>query len=437
MSDLSLDFDEGIIIETEGVHRSGNGGNSYLKKMLLTNKNIIYVTSQKSGGMFSKSVDVVNKIPLSEVKVINGQVFVNQKKTDLFEYALQIQFVTGTEEYSYSEGSKKITSQWVNELNRLLGDGQPVQASSTPKKNFFGGLSGLASSVGTMAGTLGQSVSSAAKQAADQAGITYENARAQMEAKNQERAQAGNTFQQASIPQQRAQQSGGFCVNCGTQLTPGAKFCPGCGAPIGTSVASAPTPPPVPTTPVSNPETRQQEFAGVIVKCPNCGQPISNTDVVCPSCGHQITGRAASSSVQRLQDQLMAVEYSRQQKTAFGSLVQSFTGSDDEESAISSKKVTLIKSFPIPNTIEEIAEFVILAAGSIDVNLSKVSLGNKWGRAGNDFKANERGISDAWVGKLQQAYQKAELTFSDKPIFGKIKEIYTEKMTELNMLKKK
>jgi hypothetical protein len=44
MADYTLDFDEGIIIETEGVHRSGNGGNSYIKKMLLTNKNIIYVT---------------------------------------------------------------------------------------------------------------------------------------------------------------------------------------------------------------------------------------------------------------------------------------------------------------------------------------------------------------------------------------------------------
>jgi predicted RNA-binding Zn-ribbon protein involved in translation (DUF1610 family) len=424
MVDYNLDFDEGIIIETEGVHRSGNGGNSDIKKMLLTNKNIIYVTNQKTGGMFSKSVDVVDKVPLSEVKVINGQVFVTQKKTDLFEYALQIQFVSGIEEYSYSEGSKKITNQWVSELNRLLGNGQPVQEQSATKNSFLGELSDIASSIGTMAGTLGQSVSSAAKQAADQAGIAYENARAQMEAKKQKQAQAEVAFQQTFAPQQQAQPS-----------NPGTKFCPGCGTAVS---SSAPTMnvPSIPTDAPVNPAARQQEFAGIIVKCPNCGQPISNTDVVCPSCGYQITGRAASSSVQRLQDQLMAVEYSRQQKTALGSLVHSFTGHDDEESVISSKKVTLIKSFPIPNTIEEIAEFVILAAGSIDVNLSKVSLGNKLGRAGNDSKANERGISDAWVGKLQQAYQKAELTFSDKPIFAKIKEIYIKKMTELNMLKK-
>ena len=155
----------------------------------------------------------------------------------------------------------------------------------------------------------------------------------------------------------------------------------------------------------------------------------------CPACGHQVTDRAASSSVQRLVSELMVIENSRRQKNALDDLVQSFTGTGSEEAAISSKKVTLIKNFPIPNTIEEISEFIILAAGNIDVGLSKVSLGNKFGRSGNDFKANERGISDAWVGKLQQAYQKAELMFSDMPIFKKIQEVYISKMRELNMLK--
>lgn len=431
MADLNLDLDEGIILETDGVHRLGNRENPYIEKMLLTNKNIIYVTSQKTGGIFSKSVDVVDKTPLSEVKVINGQVFVSQKKRDLFDYVLQIQFVSDVEEYSYSEDSKKKTSQWVNELNRLLGNGQPVQNhGSSKKKDFFGGLSDTASSVGTAAGTLGQSVFSAAKQAADQAGISYENAKAQME---QERAVLQKAFAPQTASSSASHSKDHFCVKCGTKLDPGAKFCSRCGTAVDSPVPSMNVPP----IPTANPTARQQEFAGVVVKCPHCGQPISDTDVVCPSCGYQISGRAASNSVQRLQDQLMAVEYSRQQKTAFGSLVHSLTGNDDEESAISSKKITLIKSFPIPNTIEEIAEFVILAAGNIDVNLSKVSLGNKWGRLGNDIKANKRGISDAWVGKLQQAYQKAELTFSDKPIFEKIKEIYAKKMIELNMLKKK
>ena len=41
MEDYNLDFDEGIIIETEGVHRSGNGGNSTSKRCFSLTK-ILY-----------------------------------------------------------------------------------------------------------------------------------------------------------------------------------------------------------------------------------------------------------------------------------------------------------------------------------------------------------------------------------------------------------
>lgn len=309
MVDLNLDFDEGVILETDEVHRSANGGrSSYIKNMFLTNKNIIYVTSQKTGGMFSKSVDVVDKVPLSEVKVINGQVLASQKKTDLFEYALQIQFISGIEEYSYSEGSKKITNQWVNELNNLLGSGQPVMTQASAKKNdFLGGLSGLASSVGAMAGSLGQSVSSAAKQATDQAGISYENAKAQMEAKRQVQAQEEAAFHQAFAPQTTpppiSRATGSFCVNCGTKLNPGAKFCPGCGAAVSAS-ASSMNVPPIPTASPANPTTRQQEFAGKIIKCPACGTEIPSFTAICPRCGHEINSTRVSSAIKDFTNQI-------------------------------------------------------------------------------------------------------------------------------------
>lgn len=426
MADYNIDFDEGIIIETEGVHRSGDGGNSYIKKMLLTNKNIIYVTSQKTGGMFSKSVDVVDKIPLSEVKVINGHVFVTQKKIDLFEYALQIQFVSNIEEYSYSEGSKKITNQWVSELNRLLGNGQPMQEQSTSKMNFLGGLSEIASSVGTMAGTLGQSVSSAAKQAADQAGITYENARAQIEAKKQEQAQAEAAFRQTFAPQQQAQPSGGFCANCGTRLNPGTKFCPGCGTAVG--AATSPSVPPVPQQ--SNPGTRQQEFAGTVLKCPNCGAVISQTTAVCPECGHRITGQAAVSSVQAFSDKLMMLE-TRRKGPGLGQMM------GVSADPVDTQKLALIQSFPIPNTIDDIQEFMLLAIANIDVALSKNTMANRSQRKmKGSLNVNitmPRTISDAWVAKMQQAYRKAAASFPNESAFAYIKQLYVNKMTELKM----
>ena len=433
MVDLNLDFDEGIILDTEGVHCSGNRGNTYIKNMVLTNKNIIYVTSQKTGGVFSKSVDVIDKRPLSEVKVINGQVLANQKKTDLFEYALQIQFVSGTEEYSYSEGSKKITNQWVNELNKLLGDEQLAMTQNSAKKNdFHGGLSGLASSVGSMAGTLGQSVSSAAKQAADQVGISYENARAQMESKRQEQAQEETAFQQAfnpqSAPQTGPKTTGTFCVNCGTKLDPGAKLCPGCGTAVGTTTPAAAVPP-IPTMTPANHETRQQEFAGTVLKCPNCGAVISQTTAVCPECGHHITGQAAVSSVQAFSDKLMLLE-SRRKGAGLGQL---FGVSADP---VDTQKLSLIRSFPIPNTIDDIQEFMLLAIANIDVGLSKNTLNNRYQskmKSGETSLTMPRTISDAWVAKMKQAYQKAAASFPNDSAFAYVRQLYVDKMTELKM----
>ena len=433
MADLNLDYDEGIILETEDVHRSGNGRNSHIKKMLLTHKNIIYITNQKTGGLFSKSVEVVNKVPLSEVKVINGQVLVHQKKTDLFEYALQIQFINGTEEYSYNESSKKITTQWVNELNKLLGTDQAVDTRGSSKTNdFLGGLSGVASSVGLMAGAIGQSFSSAAKQAADQTGVSIENAKAQMEARRQEQEQRETEFQKAFAPQtsipQMPNSTGFYCVNCGTKLDPGAKFCSGCGAAVRSSEPSENIPP-IPRAISANPATRQQGFAGNILKCPNCGAVISQTTAVCPECGHHITGQAAVSSVRAFSDKLMLLE-SRRKGASLG---QIFGLSVDP---VDNQKLSLITSYPIPNTIDDIQEFMLLAIANIDVSLSKNTLNNRYQSKMKGVESSlsmPRTISDAWVAKMKQAYQKAAVSFPNDPAFAYVRQLYVDKMMELKM----
>lgn len=426
MVDLNLDFDEGIILETEGVHCSKNGKKTLIKKMILTNKNIIYVTSQKTGGMFSKSVNVAKKVPLSEIKVINGQVLVSQLKTDLFEYGLQIQFMSGVEKYSYNEGSKKITNQWINELNRLLGDEQSIQTQdSIRKEEMFGGLSDIASSVGTMAGTLGQSMSSAAKQAADQVNAAYENTKEQFGAKHQEQEKAEIQKSYDTKPSQ-SRMAGRFCANCGTKLAPGIKFCSECGTAVGDSVSSMV--PPISTAQPSNFETRQQEFAGKVLKCPNCGAVISQTTAVCPECGHHITGQAAVSSVQLFSDKLMMLE-SKRKGAGLGQIL------GVTANPVDTQKLSLIRSFPIPNTIDDIQEFMMLAIANIDVSLSKNTFGNRLSKvkAVEDDSTVSRKISNAWVAKMQQAYQKAEASFPNEPAFEYVKQLYVDKMTELKM----
>ena len=425
MIDLHLGADEGILLEANLVTWITDNRTT-LDSLILTNKNI-YCVKKKGLGIISKPEMDITVRPLSDIKQLDGQLLVNKVWDDTNGFVLQIQYVDGIEKYSFDEITGRVATKWNNEIHRLLtGTVAPPNQGDTVT-NTIDALSGFAASLKKTAGSAMQTASEAAKQVANGATASVGTVVEQYQERQTEK-QA--TVQSGAVEAGRSSSGAKFCSNCGTKLEAGARFCPGCGTKVG---SAAPSVPDVPVQ-TQNPAERMQEYAGVVLKCPNCGQPISHADVVCPGCGYQIIGRAASSSVQQLQNQLMAIENSRSRNTALRSIITSVTGDDKAESDIATKKITLIKSFPIPNTIEEITEFVILAAGNIDVNLSKVSLGNKWGRIGNDFKANERGISDAWVGKLQQAYQKAELSFSDIPIFAKVKEIYTKKMSELNML---
>ena len=73
---------------------------------------------------------------------------------------------------------------------------------------------------------------------------------------------------------------------------------------------------------------------------------------------------------------------------------------------------------------------MILAASNIDMKL--YGTGNH-----PDETGALRAISDAWISKFEQAYQKAELSFSESPTFSKIQKIYLEKTKELNRQRKR
>lgn len=171
-----------------------------------------------------------------------------------------------------------------------------------------------------------------------------------------------------------------FCSNCGQQINDGAKFCPSCG------------------TAVSNEKTNNQRktvFEGNIHKCPNCGEVLNSFTSNCPSCGHEIRGASNSAAVQEFAVKLASAE-SRQEKIA------------------------IIRDFPIPNTKEDILEFMILASTNIGDNL-------------------EKDISAAWQSKTEQAYQKAQIIFQDEKEFSRIQNIYSQvcvKLTKQNKIEK-
>ena len=269
-----------------------------------------------------------------------------------------------------------------------------------------------------------------------------------------------------------------FCSNCGSKLNEVVKFCPECGTAVGNlpsandntasamhkggvlgdlsgmmasgikivtdkvnqtistiqddKIQNAQIPPMSSMSQQlssSNNSTRQQEYAGILLKCPNCGSPIGETTAICPDCGFRITGRSAVSSVQVFSEQLMAIEASRKKEgltEIFGLAVNT----------ADQKKLSLVRSFPIPNTVDDIFEFMLLAVTNIDVGLSKNTMMNRYQggvKSGESSVTMPKTISDAWVSKMKQAYQKAEVAFPNDPAFSSLQKIYYDKMKELKI----
>lgn len=112
-----------------------------------------------------------------------------------------------------------------------------------------------------------------------------------------------------------------YCINCGQELTEGAKFCSNCG----TSLEKVETtsmqdeknvmPPPIkeakkvedPLKTERKQSTyfeRKQEFAGKIIKCPSCGAELQSFTAVCPDCGHEINSQNVSVSLKEFIDSI-------------------------------------------------------------------------------------------------------------------------------------
>lgn len=448
MVNLELELDEGIVLQTTEVERYGIKELS-LNEMVLTNKNIVCVY-EKSTGLFSKPETIIEKIPLSTIKVANGQAQVMIHDSDEYGKGLQVLFISGhREHFIFSDSPKKTMPLWINEINKILV-GEPIMAihventqptyssESKPKKSFLGGLAGALGSL---------DIQSAMDKAQEKIGqfanqIQGEFSQSQQQEVDYSEPQVQTQEPPSISPQPQVQtvqvpnetvtnENAGkmlFCSNCGIKLNEGSKFCHGCGTAVGTIATqpqAVPTPPPIPTE--EKKSQRQQEFVGKVLKCPHCGGVINETTAICPECGIQITGKAAISSVQAFKEQLMAIESKR--KKAFGGMFGIYGTADPADK----QKLTLIRNFPIPNSIDDILEFMMLAIANIDVKLSK----NTWANSGQSMEVlaieMPKVISNAWVQKMEQCYKKAEIAFPNDPAFNGIQKMYFDKMKELKI----
>lgn len=205
-----------------------------------------------------------------------------------------------------------------------------------------------------------------------------------------------------------------YCRNCGTELAPDAKFCQKCGCSTGTGNTADYT-------------KRQQEFAGKIYRCPNCGEVLKSFEINCPACGHELRGTKATSSVKEFALKLEAIESRREHEKhrgifAMAERLQSVSKTDEQ-------KISLIKSFAVPNSKEDLLEFMILATSSMNMSV--------YDSANTSISKSEKEVNAAWFAKVQQVYEKAKRSYSTDGVFGEIEELYEKCNSDIKKSKKK
>ena len=201
-----------------------------------------------------------------------------------------------------------------------------------------------------------------------------------------------------------------YCINCGQELADGAKFCASCGKAVDNS---------------NSPTQRKTVYDGEIFKCPNCGDILDAYESVCETCGYERRGAKATNSVRELQIKLEELYSKRPQRKVHTIFTQALSGG--QLSNVDEEIVSLIKHFSIPNNKEDIMEFVILASSNIDIKV----YGSVDGQRYQMLNPSQREISDAWLAKFEQAYQKAQLMFGSSQEFMNIHLLFEKKQKEI------
>lgn len=117
------------------------------------------------------------------------------------------------------------------------------------------------------------------------------------------------------------------------------------------------------------------ENVGNVRNCPSCGNSVKSIILSCPTCGHEFQNREANKSIKELVEKM-----EREENKQY-----------EDEEIRTQKKAQIIAQFPIPQTKEDIFEFLFFAAPFLDnASISSVE-------------------KNAWITKTGQAILKARL----------------------------
>ena len=257
-----------------------------------------------------------------------------------------------------------------------------------------------------------------------------------------------------------------FCVNCGEKIADVAKFCPKCGKPIAR---------PNNATDSSN----NSQPVSIKMSCKDCGGTLeidsSRRILVCPFCqSKEIIIDSDNVQMQRIQSTAYkdvemyrinaqrdielkklklqsqaSKDLARDDNSAIRELVKNLIDIDNEKQGFfntiisggtnsirlerTKRKIALVKSVIIPNTLKSVSEFVHLAESHINIELSKNRIGHNWAKMKFKDDNPEQTLSDAWVSKMMFVYKRGSESFGNLPEFEEIQKTYNKLMKALKI----
>lgn len=140
---------------------------------------------------------------------------------------------------------------------------------------------------------------------------------------------------------------------------------------------------------------------GDLKKCPSCGAPVQAFSTKCPDCGHEFRGIKSASSIERLYDELQKIEESERSRQR--SWAQKIDGDLGVQKSVATRQASAISSFPVPNTKEDLLEFLSIASSEAKKKLSMFIM----------HAHPDAILKKAWKSKCEQVITKARFSMKE------------------------
>ena len=192
--------------------------------------------------------------------------------------------------------------------------------------------------------------------------------------------------------------------------------------------------------------TQSDKLGGTAMRCPACGALYVVGTAACPECGYAFSGIKATSSAEKLYQTLLdfneknkVIVKNEEAKTNVGaffgamgldksSMKKMYHLGDDGESDVARRKMDVIKDFPVPNSREDLIDFLTSIQPKADPSAPKSGMSGG-GIPGVAIPGKERkeDLGYAYWLLYANCINKARLAFASDPDFASFFAFYDAK----------